>query len=101
MSTLFSLMTEVVAASSSASEVTLVNPSPRGRGNKTRKGRGWPEGHGGDRHESRLQHVWTGPGPTRRVRRQTYVVPQSAIGPGVDDSELVIPGGYASLGCRS
>jgi len=24
------------------------------------------------------------------------VVPRSAIGPGVDDSELVIPGGYAS-----
>ena len=41
------------------------------------------------------------PVPTRRVRRQTYAVPQSALGSGVDDSELVIPGGHASLGCRS
>src|SRR5262249_9963777 len=48
-----------------------------------------------------LQHVWTGPVPARKVRRQTYAVPQSAIGPGVDDSELVIPGGYARLGRRS
>src|SRR5215471_16458818 len=49
----------------------------------------------------RLQHVWTGLAPARRVRRQTYAVPQATIGPGVDDSELVIPGGYASLGRRS
>src|SRR5207249_5452683 len=35
-----------------------------------RRDRRWPEGLGGDRRESKLQHVWTGPAPTRRVRRK-------------------------------
>jgi hypothetical protein len=34
-----------------------------------RRDRRWPEGHGGDRREARLQPVWTGPVPARRVRR--------------------------------
>src|SRR5262245_17495270 len=33
-------------------------------------------------------------------RRQTYAVPWSACGPSVDDSELMLPGDHASLGCR-
>src|SRR4030095_4775499 len=45
--------------------------------------------------------VGVGAVSARRMRRQTYAVPQSALGPGVDDAELVIPGGHASLGRRS
>src|SRR5438105_2692021 len=38
---------------------------------------------------------------SQKSEEETYAVLQSTIGPGVDDSELVIPGGHVSLGCRS